>query len=89
MLPQHWVLFVNVQSIESLEALLTADPELAPPPYILVGHSAGGQMAMHFAQTYSNKVAGLALLDRWVKLSWREVKILQPGLVTKSLTPCG
>jgi pimeloyl-ACP methyl ester carboxylesterase len=59
--------FVNVQSTEALAALLDAVPELAPPPYILVGHSAGGQLAMHFAQTYGpNKVAGLTLLDRWV-----------------------
>lgn len=55
---------LNTQGIEALEDLLAAVPELAPPPYILVGHSAGGQLAMHFAQTYSSKVAGLALLDR-------------------------
>lgn len=55
-----------MQSTEALEGLLSAVPDLAPPPYILVGHSVGGQLAMHFADTFGpNKVAGLALLDRW------------------------
>lgn len=58
---------LDMQSIEALDALLTAVPELAPPPYILVGHSAGGQIALHYATTYGpNKVAGLSLLDRYV-----------------------
>lgn len=55
------------QSTEALFSLLSAVPELAPTPYILVGHSAGGQLAMNFAAIHRDKVAGLTLLDRCVQ----------------------
>ncbi len=34
-----------------------------PPPYVLVGHSAGGLYAAVFARTYPDEVAGVVLID--------------------------
>lgn len=34
-----------------------------PPPYVLVGHSLGGQHAQRFAQQHPGEVAGLVLVD--------------------------
>lgn len=55
-----------VQSTEALRSLLAAVPDMAPGPYIVVGHSAGGQLALQYAAKHRSDVAGLALLDRWV-----------------------
>lgn len=47
--------------VEELHTLLTNGGER--PPYVLVGHSAGGFTARLFAQTYPEEVAGLVLVD--------------------------
>jgi pimeloyl-ACP methyl ester carboxylesterase len=60
------LLHVCVQSTEALHSLLPAVPDMAPGPYIIVGHSAGGQLALQYAAKHRNDVPGLALLDRWV-----------------------
>lgn len=54
------------RSTEALWGLLAAAPAsmAAPPPFILVGHSAGGQLALQFAASHPDDVAGVALLDR-------------------------
>lgn len=44
-----------------LQALLQA--QQLPPPYILVGHSLGGQYAQTFASRYPDQVQGLVLVD--------------------------
>jgi pimeloyl-ACP methyl ester carboxylesterase len=44
-----------------LDAMLTAAGER--PPYILVGHSFGGLLMMAYAHLYSEKTAGLILVD--------------------------
>ncbi|MFD1322020.1 alpha/beta fold hydrolase [Micromonospora sonneratiae] len=45
---------------ELRELLVTAG---VPAPYLLVGHSLGGAYARHYAQRFSDEVAGLLLLD--------------------------
>lgn len=45
----------------SLHALLSEIK--AAPPYVLVGHSYGGILIMHFAQQFPSEVSGLVYLD--------------------------
>jgi pimeloyl-ACP methyl ester carboxylesterase len=49
------------QIAHDLQTLLTM--AAVPPPYILVGHSAGGKAARLFASFYATDVAGLVLVD--------------------------
>jgi alpha/beta hydrolase fold len=49
------------QIARELHALLAA--KAIPPPYILVGHSAGGLFVRVFAHMYPKEVAGLVLVD--------------------------
>jgi pimeloyl-ACP methyl ester carboxylesterase len=46
---------------EELHLLLRAAQEL--PPYVMVGHSLGGLLALHYAQVYRAEISGLVLLD--------------------------
>lgn len=49
-----------------------------PPPYVLVGHSLGGQYVQRYAQQYPAEVAGLVLVDAlppglarpWAEFPW-------------------
>lgn len=56
----------SAQNSEALYNLLAAVPDMAPAPYIIAGHSAGGQLALNYATKHRSDVAGLALLDKWV-----------------------
>lgn len=47
--------------VGDLQALLQA--QQLPPPFILVGHSLGGQYAQAFASQYPDQVQGLVLVD--------------------------
>ena len=47
--------------VEDLRAALAA--AAIPPPYLLVGHSAGGVRMHLFAATYPDEVAGLVMID--------------------------
>lgn len=47
----------------ALASLLAAAGER--PPFVLAGHSAGGDLAIQFAATHSNLTAGLALMDSY------------------------
>ena len=49
------------QIARELHALLAA--KAIPPPYILVGHSAGGLFVRVFAHAYPKESAGLVLID--------------------------
>jgi pimeloyl-ACP methyl ester carboxylesterase len=51
----------GVRSAEDLHTLLDAAGENGP--YVLVGHSTGGTVAMTYAARYPEKVAGMVLLD--------------------------
>jgi pimeloyl-ACP methyl ester carboxylesterase len=47
--------------VEELQTLLVAEEQ--KPPYILVGHSAGGGYVELFAKTYPDEVIGVVLVD--------------------------
>lgn len=47
--------------VEDLRALLRN--QRLPPPYVLVGHSAGGLYTQLFARMYPQEVAGIVLVD--------------------------
>ena len=49
-----------------------------PGPYVLVAHSAGGQMSRLFACTYPDEVVGLVLLDSTHEDTWIEFKKALP-----------
>lgn len=49
------------ESVEYLRALL-AEAHVAPP-YLLVGHSLGGQIVLMYAKLYPEEVAGIVLVD--------------------------
>jgi pimeloyl-ACP methyl ester carboxylesterase len=53
-----------LQTPNQLYSLLAAAGEASP--YILVGHSAGGQLIQQYAALHPAQVVGLALIDRWV-----------------------
>jgi pimeloyl-ACP methyl ester carboxylesterase len=48
------------RNVETLHAVLQ---ELAPPPYVLVGHSLGGVIIRGFSHHYPKETAGLVYLD--------------------------
>lgn len=60
------------QAAVVLRGLLAAAGEA--PPYIIAGHSAGGQLALLFAGKYPDLVSGVALLDSYddvaISLAW-------------------
>jgi len=47
--------------VSELHGLLSAAQ--LPTPYVLVGHSLGGLIALHYAQTYSSDVRGIVFVD--------------------------
>jgi pimeloyl-ACP methyl ester carboxylesterase len=49
------------QNVQELHALLT-NAQIAPP-YVLVGHSFGGDVARLYAEQYRDQVAGMVLVD--------------------------
>ena len=71
--------------VEELRAVLASVGE--KPPYVLVGHSAGGVLARAFQSAHPEEVAGLVLvdtatasvLDRWPKVSAKMRSNLQRG----------
>lgn len=53
------------QAATALHALLTSPDVTAPAPYILIGHSVGGQLNLHFAALYPTLVSGVSLVDSY------------------------
>ena len=51
----------------------------APPPYILVGHSAGGLYQFVFAKLYPEEVAGLVLVDATFPNHWQAMQQEAPA----------
>jgi pimeloyl-ACP methyl ester carboxylesterase len=65
-----------IDSVEDLEALLgVAEVE---PPYLLVGHSFGGMIALLYAANHPDDVAGILLVDATLPL---EAELDPPKLV--------
>lgn len=50
------------------------------PPYILVGHSLGGQYAYAFARLYPDEMAGLILVDATPPGHWEAIRAEAPGI---------
>ena len=53
-----------------LQAVL--EKENVPGPYVLIGHSAGGFLARHFANKYPKEVIGLFLIDPYQEMGKEE-----------------
>ena len=51
-----------------------------PPPYLLVGHSLGGQYQYAFAKLFPNEVAGILLLDPTHPDHWEEMQRQAPNV---------
>lgn len=58
--------------VADLHALLGAAK--VPPPYVLVGHSAGGLAVRLYASTYPDEVIGMVLVDATQEDVWRRFK---------------
>lgn len=52
---------LSADMVDELHLLLT-NAQITPP-YVLVGHSMGGMLTMHYAHLYPQEVAGLVLVD--------------------------
>ncbi len=50
------------------------------PPYILVGHSLGGQYAYAFARMYPDETAGVVLVDATPPGHWQAMQAEAPGM---------
>lgn len=50
-----------------------------PPPYVLVGHSLGGQYAYAFARLYHHETRGLVLLDATPPGHWEALQQAMPA----------
>lgn len=50
------------------------------PPYILVGHSLGGQYTYAFARMYPNEMAGMVLVDATPPGHWQAIQAEAPGI---------
>lgn len=64
---------------ELREVLRAAD---VPPPFVLVGHSLGGQYQYAFARLYPEDVAALLLLDPTHPEHWEAMQREAPGAAT-------
>lgn len=51
-----------------------------PPPYLLVGHSIGGQYQYAFAKLFPEDVAGMVLLDPTHPDHWSEMQLNAPNV---------
>lgn len=65
-----------IDSVEDLHALL--DVAGVNPPYVLVGHSIGGMLALMYAAIHPDEVAGILLVDATLPL---EAELDPPELV--------
>jgi pimeloyl-ACP methyl ester carboxylesterase len=65
-----------VQIAQELRQLLTNVG--APPPYILVGHSAGGMYVRVFAAQYADEIAGIVLVDPSTESIYEHMEQSQP-----------
>ena len=75
----------NAESIVTdLHALLRA-ANIAPP-YVLVGHSAGGLYARVFTDRYSKEVVGLVLVDPSMPYQYRQFKAVAPAMTEQGAT---
>jgi pimeloyl-ACP methyl ester carboxylesterase len=61
---------------QQLHAVLTG--ARIPPPYVLVGHSAGGLYVRVFAHRYPEEVAALVLVDPATEGAYRRLRALAP-----------
>ena len=85
----------QLRTTENIVTALHTLLELAeiPAPYILVGHSRGGEYVRHFARRYPNKVGGLILVDSAHEQSHQRYtkhidKTWQINLVEKAIAQC-
>lgn len=53
--------FNPVESVDRLDALLTAAGE--PAPFVMAGHSLGGALALMYAARYPHRTAAVAMID--------------------------
>jgi pimeloyl-ACP methyl ester carboxylesterase len=74
------------EKVEDLHELLLSAH--LPPPYLMVGHSAGGMLVRRFAVKYSGAVQGMVLVDSaHEEQVWRFIDIDPKVIQGVSLTP--
>ncbi len=85
--PEHADSVALADSPDSAAPRESTGPPLAPPPWVVVGHSMGGAVAVELAVAAPERVAGLVILDATLIPDREAITRSLPGVLTKMRGP--